>query len=269
MSNNKYLQIEFGTGNLFEFSKERKEGFEEHINSKNTISYRKYYKEGIYGIYRGTSIRDTDFGKEISVLLVDKEGTSNYINMPLFDAKKNIAVYAESLICVLPALEENYVYRFFSYAMDKKDSQYKSYGISIKHADMNDKSVREDYPLKRLSYTIISKDGTVKEGDIPAVKWESHFDGSKTKNAYDKNKYLYDVLVEHAKGALKMPTTTKVTGGEPPKPYGQTVESSPVKQPKSEEKVVAYTQEFNEVEVKEAPKKVDDNKSNVKSELPF
>jgi hypothetical protein len=265
MSNNKYLQIEFGTGNLFEFSKEKKEGFEEHISSKNTISYRKYHKEGVYGIYRGTSIRETDFGKEVSLLLVDKEGNNNYINMPLFDAKKNIAVYAESLICVLPALEENYVYRFFSYAMDKKDSQYKSYGVSIKHADMNDKSVREDYPLKRLSYTIISKDGTVKEGDIPAVKWESHFDGSKIKNAYDKNKYLHDVLVEYAKGALKMPVTTKVTGGEPPKPYGQTVEAKSAEQPKAEEKVVAYTQEFNEEKTQEA----NNSKSSAKSELPF
>jgi hypothetical protein len=269
MSNNKYLQIEFSTGNLFEFSKAEKEGFEQHKSTKGTISFRKYYKEGIFGIYRGSSIRETDFGKEVSIHLVDNDGINNYINMPLFDQKKNIAAYAESFIGVLPSLEANYVYRVFPYSMDKKNSEYKSYGVSVKHADMETKSVREDYPLQRLTYTIVNKEGEVKEGDIPAIKWEENFDGTKVKNTFERNKYLYQVLEKHATGSTKMPQVAKVTGGEPPKPYTQG--ESKATAPK--ENTVVYTQEFNKPtenveEVKPAPVQEVSNK-NVKSELPF
>jgi len=106
---NKYLQIEFKSGNLFEYSKEQKEGFEEHKNSKGNVSYRKYYKEGIFGVYKGTTLRDTDFGKEVSIFMVDGNGDNNFISFPLFDQSKNIAAYAESLITVLPSMEQNYV----------------------------------------------------------------------------------------------------------------------------------------------------------------
>jgi hypothetical protein len=214
---NRYLQIEFKSGNLFEYSKEQKEGFEEHKNSKGNVSYRKYYKDGIYGVYKSTTIRDTDFGKEVSVHFVDVENSNNFINFPLFDQNKNIAAYAESLITVLPSMQENYVYRIFPYTMEKEGSKYKTYGISIKHADMYEKTVREDFPLERLTYSYTKKDGEVVKGDIPAVLWKDNFDGSKVRDQFDRNKYLHEILTKHSSESTKI--SNKVTGGEPPKPH--------------------------------------------------
>tara|TARA_R110000772_G_scaffold59348_6_gene134391 strand:- start:4484 stop:5320 length:837 start_codon:yes stop_codon:yes gene_type:complete len=213
---NKYLQIEFGTGNLFAYSKEEKEGYEQHESSKGNISYREYHKEGVYGIYRGTSIRETKFGKEVSVHMVDIEGGNVYISFPLFDQNKGIAVYAESLIALMPALEVNFVYRIFPYAVERKGTQYKNYGVSIKHADMKERTVREDYQLNRLTYTY-TKDEVLTVGDIPAVKWTKHVDGSMKKDQTEKDTYLYKVLEDNATGSQKM--SNKTSGGEPPKAF--------------------------------------------------
>jgi len=229
---NKYLQIEFGTGNLFAYSKEEKEGYEEHKSSKGNVSYRAYFKEGIYGIYRGATVRDTKFGKEISLHMIDVDGGNVYISFPLFDQSKNIAIYAEALITLMPAMQMNFVYRVFPYAMEKKGTEYKNYGVSIKHADMHERTVREDYPLERLTYTY-EKEGVLHEGDIPAVKWVKSFDGSMKKDQEEKNAYLYKVLEEHATGSQKM--SNKVSGGEPPKPFEGTVGGANVDTPNSPE----------------------------------
>lgn len=247
---NKYLQIEFGTGNLFAYSKEEKEGYELFTSSKGNTSYREYHKEGVYGIYRGASIRETKFGKEISVHMVDIDGGNVYISFPLFDQSKDIAVYAEALIAFMPALQMNFVYRLFPYAMDRKGTEYKNYGVSIKHADMQEKTVREDYPLDRLSYTY-TKDGVETKGDIPATKWTKHVDGSMKKDQSEKDTYLYKVLEECATGSQKM--SNKTSGGEPPKAFEgsvgtQTATEAPAEKPapKQEPKakpVLVYEQE--------------------------
>jgi len=260
---NKYLQIEFKSGNLFEYSKEQKEGFEEHKNSKGNVSYRKYYKEGIFGVYKGTTLRDTDFGKEVSIFMVDGNGDNNFISFPLFDQSKNIAAYAESLITVLPSMEQNYVYRIFPYTMEKEGSKYKSYGVSVKHADITDKTVREDFPLARLTYTYTNKSGELVNGDVPAVVWKENFDGSKIKDQFEKNKFLHEVLVKYASESVKV--SNKVTGGEAPRPYGQQATKAPTEQPKKEEVsesvkgTVAYEQEQPKVE----------NQKSSKVDLPF
>lgn len=256
MARNIYLQVEFKTGNLFEFSKEEKEGFEEHKNSKGVVTWRKYYKEGAYGIYRGTSIFDSNFGKEVSIHLVDAEGNNCYIKLPLFNQDKSIAPYAESFITVLPAMEKDFVYRVFPYAMEKEGTKYKNYGVSVMHADMFEKTVRSDYPLERLSYSYTTKDGEKVEGDIPEAIWEEAADNSKVKNSRERDKYLYKVLEENATGSQRM--SNKVEGGEPPKKYSTngTPSQTPKKEEEKKETIVAYEQESNKVskeEEKETP----------------
>lgn len=246
---NNYLQVEFGTGNMFSYSKDPKDGYEEFKSSKGKISFRKYFREGVYGIYRGTSIRDTNFGKEVSVHMVDSEGTNNYISFPLFDQNKNISVYAEALITLLPALQMNFVYRIFPYAMERKGTDYKNYGVSIKHADMVNKTVREDYPLDRLTYTY-EKDGELFEGAIPKVNWVKTFDGTMKKDQDAKNEFLYNVLQENATGSQKM--SNKVTGGEAPKAFDGELEVK--KEESAPEKVKAYSQ-GEDIPQKPAPMK--------------
>ena len=216
MARNVYLQVEFKTGNLFEFSKEEKDGFEDHKNTKGTVSWRRYQKEGVYGIYRGTSIRETNFGKELSIHVVTLEGDNCYISLPLFTQDKSIAPYAESFIAVMESVEKDFVYRFFPYAMEREGTTYKNYGVSVAHADMKEETVRGDYPLKRLSYTH-KKDGKLIKGDIPETIWEKAVDGSNTKNTKDKDMYLYKILEDNATGSQKM--SNKVSGGAPPQKY--------------------------------------------------
>jgi len=192
---NIYLQINYSDGQVYQYSKDAKEGYESHKNTKGVESFRKYYKKGIYGTLEGVSIRETDFGKEISVSLKDKNGDINFLNMPLFDTKKNLASYAESLITVLPSLVLGKGYRFFPYNIKEEGQKYSKTGVSVVLADITNESVIENVEKpKKLTYTY-TKDGVETKGDVPAIIWEEDFDGSRTMNAKAKNKYLYDILM--------------------------------------------------------------------------
>lgn len=189
-----YLQIDYSSGNIFRYSKTEQEGYEPHTNTKGVVSYRQIFKKGLYGKLKGVSLRESDFGKEVSLAVEDKTGEINYLNMPLFDAKKNLASYAESFITVLPQLKIGNPYRFFAYNIKEEGQKYSKTGISVLPANLETETVNKEDKLPKLTYTF-TKDGEETKGDIPAVVWEEDFDGSKTMNAKAKNKYLYDVLM--------------------------------------------------------------------------
>ncbi len=195
---NIYLQVDFKTGNIFQFSKTAQEGYESHINTKGTESWRKFFKKGLYAKLKGVSVRDTDFGKEISIYTENKSGDNVYLNFPLFDQKKNLASYAESFITVLPSLKLGEVYRFFPYNIKGENDKYANTGVSVVRADLESESVIEGAAKPtRLTYSYTSKEGVAVVGDIPADIWEEDFDGSRTKNSKAKNKFLYDTLMKH------------------------------------------------------------------------
>jgi hypothetical protein len=203
-----YLQIDYSTGNIFQFSKTEQEGYESHTNTKGVVSYRKIFKKGLYGTLKGITIRDSDFGKEISIAVTDIKGEANYLNMPLFDAKKNLASYAESFITVLPQLKLNSPYRFYGYNIKEEGQKYSKTGLSVAHADIQAEVADKENKIPKLTYTY-TKDGVEVKGDIPAIIWEEDFDGSRSMNAKAKNKYLYDILManvgENTQTALPTP----------------------------------------------------------------
>lgn len=218
MATNIYLSVEFSTGNLFQYSKEEKHGFEKHVNKNNKVTYRKYWKEGVYGVYRGTSVRKTDFGKDVSIHMIDANGDNVFINFPLLDQNKDIAAYAESFITILPAMQLNYVYRVFPYAMKREKSEYKNYGVSVRHADMHARTVREDHLLERLSYSYEKENGEEVVGDIPKIKWVKNYDNSMKKDCTERNTYLFNVLMANAEEKTQG-TSNKVSSDIPPAPY--------------------------------------------------
>lgn len=197
-----YLQIDYSSGNIFRYSKTEQEGYEPHTNTKGVVSYRQIFKKGLYGKLKGISLRDSDFGKEVSLAVEDKTGEMNYLNMPLFDAKKNLASYAESFITVLPQLKVGNPYRFFAYNIKEEGQKYSKTGISVLPANLEAETVDKEAKLPKLTYTF-TRDGKETKGDIPAIIWEEDFDGSKTMNAKAKNKYLYDVLMANLSDAPK------------------------------------------------------------------
>lgn len=214
----KYLQVDYSTGNIFQFSKTEQEGYEPHTNTKGVVSYRKVYNKGLYGTLKGVTIRDSDFGKEISIAVIDKAGDTNYLNLPLFDAKKNLASYAESFITVLPQLKLNNPYRFYAYNIKEEGQKYSKVGLSVAHADIQAETADKENKIPKLSYTY-TKDGKEVKGDVPAIIWEEDFDGSRTMNAKAKNKFLYDILManvgESTQSAPTPTTSNKVPTASP------------------------------------------------------
>lgn len=195
-----YLQINYADGNIFQFSKTEQEGYEPHTNTKGVVSYRKIFKKGLYGKLKGITLRDSDFGREVSVAVESNAGEMHYLNMPLFDAKKNLASYAESFITVLPQLKVGNPYRFYGYNIKEEGQKYSKTGLSVAHADIQAETADKENKIPKLSYTY-TKEGAEIKGDIPAIIWEEDFDGSRSMNAKVKNKYLYDVLLANVQVA--------------------------------------------------------------------
>lgn len=220
----KYLQIDYSTGGIFQFSKTEQEGYEPHTNTKGTVSYRKVYNKGLYGTLKGVTIRDTDFGKEISIAVLDKAGDNNYLNLPLFDQKKNLASYAESFITVLPELKLGNPYRFYAYNIKEEGQKYSKVGISVAHADIQAETADKENKIKKLSYTY-TKDGKEVKGDVPAIVWEEDYTGATTMNATAKNKYLYDVLMANVKESAQTTPAQPATSA-PKQPVTATPEQA-------------------------------------------
>ena len=204
---NIYLQVHYSTGAVYQYSKEQKEGFESHTNTKGVESFRRILKKGLYGTLQGVSLKDSDFGKEVSVQMKDVNGDINYLNVPLFDAKKNLASYAESIITVIQSLKVGTNYRIYPYNIKEEGAKYSKVGVSVFLADIQNETVDKELPLKRLTYTYM-KEGVKVKGNIPAILWEEDFDGSKTMNAKAKNKYLYDILMANVTSGAKPQTST-------------------------------------------------------------
>jgi len=206
----------------------------------------RFTKKVFNGKLKGVTIRESDFGKEISLAVEDKTGEMNYLNMPLFDAKKNLASYAESLITVLPSLKVGNSYRFFSYNIKEEGQKYSKVGISVLPADLEAETVDKEAKLPKLSYTY-TKDGVEVKGDIPAIIWEEDFDGSKTMNAKAKNKFLYDILMANLSEAPKQSTTQPTAQASTPK----------AETPKNSVPTASPAEAFEEVVKTEMPQEYD------------
>lgn len=204
--NKVYLQLEAGSGNLFEYSKEPKEGFEKHVSinkstQTETTSYRKYHKEGVFGTLSSFSTRESERGgqkiMELSIVM-DNGDTRFYINFPLKDAKGYIQSYAVAAIAYLPALVEGKAYRIFPYAIPRKDNPTKkNYGVAINFARLSDNAVDKDNKITQLTYEAQSKDGKITPGDIPRVIWND-VAGAMIGDGTNRTVYLWDILQKHS-----------------------------------------------------------------------
>jgi len=142
------LDIDWKKGCFYQYSKTDQEGFEKHVNSAGTESYRKYFNAGVYGTLQSVQIDDTPMGKKLSVRLMDGEDIF-IARIPLYDQRSNIDNnFAEPLITLLPNMEKNQAYRIFPWIMEREEKgkngkPRKSYGVSVKVADLDQKKVLE------------------------------------------------------------------------------------------------------------------------------
>ena len=157
-----YLQLEFGSGLFFDYSKEEKDGYVKHISTKGNVSYRKYFKDGVSGILESVSIYNGKFGQQISMNV--KEGDEiYYLPIDIYDQSKQVDnTYAESLIKLLPLLEKGQNVTVTGYNFKPEDSKYSKIGISIKVSGEK---------LKSEITNSYYKDGELVPGDVPALVW--------------------------------------------------------------------------------------------------
>ncbi len=259
---NVYLELEGSTGRMYEYSKEEKDGFIKHTaenpkTKKTSISYRRYFEEGVYGNLKGLSIRETDFGQKLSVFLDNPVDDKRYfLSFPIFDPKNDIATYATSIIAYLPNLIEGKPYRFFPYAIEEEANgkTRKKYGVSIKIARLSDGAVDDVNAIPRLSFEYVKKNPTgddeIVAGDVPKTEWEEDFAGKMQPNNKNRNKFLWNTLKEHL--------IISEDGGSTKKTFNSMEENEddPNLNPKQEEKAVSPNKSFDsEVEKKAEPKK--------------
>jgi len=182
-----YLSLDYKSSNLFEFSSTPKEGFEKNVSSTGKESYRKYYKYGVEGTLNNVSVRESNFGRQLSIAL--DEGI--YLNFGIADQKGNVDSNTEQLIKVLPELNKGDAIKIAPYRFLPEGSKYDKSGITV---SVNGEKVKG---LTNAYY----KDGVFVDGDVPAVKWvQDKLDKTKKKASLadleKKNDYLLEVLAK-------------------------------------------------------------------------
>jgi hypothetical protein len=248
---NVYLELEMSTGKMYQYSKTEQEGYVKVVGQnpqtkKEAVSYRKYYENGIVGDLKGLSVRETDHGKKLSVVLWNEVDDKMYfMSFPLFDQKKSISSFATSIIRYSPALELNTTYRFFPYVIEDeyKGKPQKKYGVSIKWGRVSDGAVDDvnKIPMLTMERTKTLEDGTkeVIPGDVPRTEWEEDITGGVTANTKKKDKYLWDTLNANLKeftggGSTKKTFNSKDPSdvqAEAPKQEEKKAESTPAVKP--------------------------------------
>ena len=213
-----YLQLEFGSGHFFDYSKEEKEGYVKHTSTKGNVSYRKYFKDGVSGILESVSIYDGKFGQQISMNVKDGDEIY-YLPVDIYDQSKQVDnTYAESLIKLLPLLEKGQNVTVSGYNFKPDDSKYSKIGFSIKVSGEK---------LKSEITNSYYKDGELVPGDVPAIVWVEKL-GKKKPSASSieaKDEFLLSLLErEEARLTWKKESTNEA---ESPKKEEQPKESAP------------------------------------------
>lgn len=214
----KYLQIAFADAKFFEYAKEEKEGFVEHINNKGEKKgFRKYY-DTISGTLESIRVKTNEYltGNPEEIQLSFKERNGDYINldMMLLDMNKDYSTFVESFLIHLPNLIKGEEYWIQPYNF-KNERDKTIAGLSIRKGDS-----KEGEKVVRLIQSAVYKDGTVKEGDIPAVVWTTNArTGKPSPDSEAKFMYLKGVLekglekfkfVENSSATSTAPSTTSV-----------------------------------------------------------
>ena len=213
-----YLQLEFGSGLFFDYSKEEKQGYVEHTSTKGNVSYRKYYKDGITGVLESASIYQGKFGNQISLNIKDGEDVY-YVPVDIADQKGNVDTYAESMIKLLPELSKGDVITIKGYNFTPEGDKYSKIGMSV---------VRGGVKVKSSLTNAYYKDGVLVEGAIPATVWKKDALGKNKPTAVSleaKNDYLLEVLKKET-DRLKWDGNVNATQPTPQAPKTKTPEQA-------------------------------------------
>lgn len=185
----KYLQVAYSEGKFFEYSKTQKEGFIKHKNKEGIQKgFRKYY-DSIEGTLETIRVENNQHlqgnPEEVRISFKDSSGDYVVVTMMMLDVNKDYSTFVESFLRHLPNLKKGVVYKVTPYNFENENGR-KIAGLSIKDGEEK---------VAQLTQSVVYKDGTVKEGDIPAIKWTTNKRTQKAEaDSEDKFFYLKEVL---------------------------------------------------------------------------
>lgn len=170
------LQVNYD-GTIFQYSKEPKEGFEEFKNTKGKISYRKYFKYGVDGIFSGLKKENNQFlngAEELKLTLKEGEDTYNILAFTVLNQDGNqLDDFTESIVTKLANMELGVEYNINNWYMKKGDTvngeivKYSNKGVTVKEGENKIKS--------SVTYEYIKNRGSDAEthvpGDVPMLQW--------------------------------------------------------------------------------------------------
>lgn len=161
-----YLQINFRDGKLFQYSANKKEGFEEHFNKEGVQKgYRKYFSfiTGELLSIRERENRAMNNRKELNVSFkVDED--IYIVAFNVFNQNKSFDTFLESFITQMPFLKKGEIYTLKCYNFENNEGN-KVIGTTLTEGGVDGEKV------ERLRQRYKRKDGTVTEGVIPEVHW--------------------------------------------------------------------------------------------------
>ena len=185
----KYLQVAYSEGKFFEYSKTAKEGFVEYKNKEGVLKGYRGFMDAIEGTLESMRVVPNKYlqgnPEELQVTFKDASGDFIVVTMMMLDQNKDYSTFVESLLLHLPQMTKGISYKVSPYNF-VSDEGYKFTGFSVKNGEEK---------VEKLTEARRYKDGTVKEGVVPAVTWtEDRRTGKPTPNSEEKFFYLKGVL---------------------------------------------------------------------------
>lgn len=214
MANYHYLQINYKSGDVYEKSKDPKEGFEENKytdpeSGEQRTNYHKKYKENLSGKLTDVRYTPSPYGDKISFTL--KDGDENYIFQMNFENKfGNIDDFALDFICKCPNLEKGGYYTVspFVYTPEPEEGKKERTFRGITFWDEEEDKIEKNITLSYYK-AVRDKNGKIKkkkdeivteliEGDVPAEIWKQNKRGKWTVDCEDKMDWLYEWFTTYA-----------------------------------------------------------------------
>jgi hypothetical protein len=202
-----YLQLDYKTGLFYAYSKDSQEGYEKYTSKTGNVSYRKYFKKGIYGNLKTMYFADTDRGMQLRVIMTQgsesEDGFYAMLFFPVYDQSRNLDRFVESLVTFLPNMEPGEAYRIYPYVLDVKLDSGKTVqnrGVSVKKAELDGEGGGDVTEKVERALKFQGRDEEYESGMVPTLVFEKDLGGKYAPTALSiaqRNDFLKKVLQEN------------------------------------------------------------------------
>jgi len=186
-----YLNIDYGEGKFYQYSKKPKNGYVKKESKTGKVSYRRYY-DSIFGEIKKIEEKKNEFfdgnPMEIVLTVMNKDGIVYVVQFMSEKQNGDYSDFAESLIIHSKGLEKEKTYYIMPYKFEGKNGRVNT-GFSIKENSSTGEKV------EKLTYSYDKKEGGHVEGDIPAIVFKEKR-GKIKADTEKKTDYLYDRFEE-------------------------------------------------------------------------